>query len=227
METTKDKAKTDSDATASSARQPDEIGDTTATGIAGTYGSAVDTAATESNGSNSAGAVISKVKSDAAEAKQAVKQQADEAAEKAKDTAKQHAAAGADRAASEADKISSAVEAAAQALEDEDREGMASYVRELGEGMSTFAERLQDRNAEQLTDDARSLARDNPTAFLLGSVAVGFGLSRFFKASAERSGSAAGSTTQYETGAQGADIRSATQSATPPTVNTSTLGESA
>ncbi len=143
-----------------------------------------------------ADSIDQQVKHDAQQAKQAAKDKASEMSTQAQDAAKEQAAAGADRAANEADKISSAVEAAAQALEDEDREGMASYVRELGEGMSTFAERLQDRNVEQLTDDARTLARDNPTAFLLGSVAVGFGLSRFFKASAERDGSQSNGATQ-------------------------------
>ncbi len=139
-------------------------------------------ASTSSSGESAA--VEDKVKRDAEEAKHAMKDEASKMADQAKSAAKDKAAEGANRAADEADKISSAVEAAAQ--EDEDREGMASYVRELGEGMSTFAERLQNRNVEQLTEDARTLARDNPTAFLLGSVAVGFGLSRFFKASAER-----------------------------------------
>lgn len=87
------------------------------------------------------------VKRDAAEAKQTLKKAASQLADQAKASAKDQATVDAKRAADEADKLSAAVKAAAQALEDEDREGMASYVRRLGDGMSTFAHRLQERNS--------------------------------------------------------------------------------
>lgn len=87
------------------------------------------------------------------------------------------------RAAEEIDRLSHAADAAAEAYEQDGGDGIARYAHSLSESMSQFADRLRERSVEDLAADARRIARDNPTAFLLGSVAVGVGLSRFFKAS--------------------------------------------
>jgi hypothetical protein len=39
---------------------------------------------------------------------------------------------------------------------------------------------------DELVTDIRDTVRRNPTAFILGIVIIGIGISRFFKASAER-----------------------------------------
>jgi hypothetical protein len=49
--------------------------------------------------------------------------------------------------------------------------------------LSEAAHHLEGRSIDELANDAKRLARENPALFMLGSVAVGFGLSRFFKAS--------------------------------------------
>lgn len=99
--------------------------------------------------------------------------------------AREKAEAGQHRLAGEANALSDAIDAAASNLDDQDREGLARYARELSSNLANAAERLEGRSVDQLANDAKRLARDNPALFMLGSIAVGFGLSRFFKASAE------------------------------------------
>jgi hypothetical protein len=52
--------------------------------------------------------------------------------------------------------------------------------------MRQLAGGLRERDVEQFAIELGSLARRNPGVFLAGSVALGFGVARFFKASAPR-----------------------------------------
>lgn len=67
------------------------------------------------------------------------------------------------------------------ALSDSHTLSLAHYVEELAQGISQLADNLRHQNADQALQQAGSLARDNPALFLLGSLALGFGLSRVFK----------------------------------------------
>ncbi len=98
---------------------------------------------------------------------------------------REQAEAGQHRLAAEADTLSDAIDTAASSLDDHDREGLARYARELSSNLANAAGQLEDRSVDELANDAKRLARNNPAMFMLGSIAVGFGLSRFFKASAE------------------------------------------
>ena len=97
--------------------------------------------------------------------------------------AREQAMAGQHRLAHEADALSDAIDAAASNLDDQDREGLARYARELSSNLATAAGQIEGRSVDELANDAKRLARNNPALFMLGSIAVGFGLSRFFKAS--------------------------------------------
>lgn len=101
---------------------------------------------------------------------------------KARETAED----GQDWLAEEADSLSDAIDAAAASLDEQDREGLARYAHELSGHLASAAGQLEDRSIDELATDAKQLARKNPALFMLGSIAVGFGLSRFFKASSER-----------------------------------------
>jgi len=92
------------------------------------------------------------------------------------------------QAGSEIDGLTGAIDAAADSLSESDREGLAQYARQLSEQLSSFAAGLQLKSASDLAHDAQKLAKENPTGFLRGSIALGFGLSRFAKASSARSG---------------------------------------
>jgi hypothetical protein len=82
--------------------------------------------------------------------------------------------------------LTDVIDAAAESLSEKDREGLARYARQLSGSIGTLADDLQSKSIEQLTEDVKTLARNNPNGFLLGSIAVGFGLSRFVKATHHR-----------------------------------------
>lgn len=114
------------------------------------------------------------------------KQQAAQLGEDAKREAKSRAEAGTARAADEIDQVAGAMDAAASQLRDSNAEGLAEFAARAARSMSDMSERLRHRSVDELAEDASRLARDNPAMFLLGGVAIGFGLARFLKASAER-----------------------------------------
>lgn len=89
-----------------------------------------------------------------------------------------------DLATDQIDSLVEGAQSAAKALEGKDTLGLAGYLGELATGLGTFAEQVRDKSAEDLLHQGAQLARDNPALFLAGSVAIGFGLSRFLRASA-------------------------------------------
>jgi hypothetical protein len=89
-----------------------------------------------------------------------------------------------DTAADQLENIAQTAQSAAQQMEAHDTLGLSGYVANVAGQMTSLADGLRNRNAEQLLQDAGRLARENPMLFLAGSVALGLGLSRLFKASA-------------------------------------------
>ncbi|MDQ7914403.1 hypothetical protein RCF34_14920 [Pseudomonas sp. 102515] len=90
-----------------------------------------------------------------------------------------------DTAADQLGAIAQSAQAAADELEDKDTLGLAHYVSDMARSLTGLAEDLRGKSAEQLLHQAGTLARDNPALFLTGSIAIGFGLSRFLKASSQ------------------------------------------
>jgi hypothetical protein len=90
-------------------------------------------------------------------------------------------------AADELEKIAEGARAAACELEEQDEPTLSTYVLDAADHLFKFADQLRGKSAEQLFHEADRLARDNPALFLAGSVAVGFGLTRFARASGRRS----------------------------------------
>lgn len=89
-----------------------------------------------------------------------------------------------DLAAEQLDSLVQGAESAASALEGKDSLGLSQYLAQLASGLGSFADQVRDKSAEELLHKGAQLARDNPAVFLAGSVAIGFGLSRFLRASA-------------------------------------------
>lgn len=113
----------------------------------------------------------------ASSAAQAAKQRGQEAADRMKDTA-----------AERADEFASALESTAEDLETSDGgEMIAGYGRSLAELMRRFAGGLREHEIEEFASQLATFARRNPASFLAGSVALGFGMSRFLKATSTRS----------------------------------------
>ena len=122
------------------------------------------------------GGVIDKVKSEASGVVENVKRQGQEQFEARKHTA-----------ADQTEKLASVVDRVAEEFKDQDQQSLADYAGQLAGSMKSFAENMREKSLDELLRDTQQLARNNPTLFLMGSVAVGIALSRFLKASGERS----------------------------------------
>ena len=105
-------------------------------------------------------------------------------AEEASERGKEQLEAGKDAAADQAESLAGVGERVAKELRGE-LPSLADYTGELATSIRELGEQLRHRSVDDLLAEARAVARHNPTLFLLGSVAIGVGLSRFFKASTE------------------------------------------
>lgn len=88
-------------------------------------------------------------------------------------------------AAEEMEDLSHAAEATAQALSDEHHEKLSSYVSDIAGYVGNMATSLRHKSADDLMNDAKRLARDNPTLFIAGGLALGLGISRLAKSGGE------------------------------------------
>lgn len=87
-----------------------------------------------------------------------------------------------DTAADQIEALAQGAKSFACELEDKDTLGMSDYLADMAESISGLAGNLRGKSAEQLMHDGAALARNNPALFIAGSIALGFGLSRFLKA---------------------------------------------
>lgn len=121
-------------------------------------------------------------------------------------------------AADKVDTLAEGIQAAASKLEGDDIGHMSEYVTELAESLGRLSSSMRDKSGDELLKEVTRLARDNPALFVTGSIAVGFGLARFAKASTSHSGGgsqarSAGSTSG--TGGSQASSSSAGTASTP------------
>jgi hypothetical protein len=79
--------------------------------------------------------------------------------------------------------LAAGAKSAAENMQDHDTLGLSHYVTDVAASMSTLAEDLRGKSAEELLHKAGELAKNNPALFIAGSIALGFGLSRFLRAS--------------------------------------------
>ncbi|WP_053154404.1 hypothetical protein [Pseudomonas sp. Pf153] len=87
-----------------------------------------------------------------------------------------------DTAADQIDALARGAKSAMSELEANDTLGLSHYLADMADSMTGLAGKLRNMSAEQLLHDGSRLAKENPGLFLAGSIAVGFGLSRFLKA---------------------------------------------
>ncbi|MBB3241982.1 hypothetical protein FHW68_003519 [Pseudomonas sp. Tn43] len=98
-----------------------------------------------------------------------------------------------DTAADQIEALARGAQSVVSEIRTNDTFGMSDYLANMADSMSSLAGKLRSKSAEELLHDGADLARDNPGLFIVGSIAVGFGLSRFLKA-----GTAASPTTDHE-----------------------------
>ena len=109
--------------------------------------------------------------------------------ENLKETGKERLANEKQAVAEQADKLADVVERATEELGRVDFMSIAGYADQLAAKLKKFAEKMHTSSVEDLVDETRRAARRNPELFVLGSIAAGVALSRFFKASQQHSAS--------------------------------------
>lgn len=92
---------------------------------------------------------------------------------------------GSSSAAEQIDRVARVINRAGEELSRQ-QPNVSNYAARIAAGISTLADRLRDARVDEFVDEARDLARRNPGLFLISSVAIGFALSRFLKASVRR-----------------------------------------
>jgi hypothetical protein len=116
-----------------------------------------------------------KLKSDAADVMETAKQVGEQKFETGKKSA-----------AEQAQKLAGVMEQASTQLKENDLQSLADYTSQIASSIKSVSDSLRHRNIDDLVKDTQSLARRNPTLFLLGSIGIGVAISRFLRASAER-----------------------------------------
>jgi hypothetical protein len=104
-----------------------------------------------------------------------------------------------DLAAEQIEGLVEGAQSAASAMEGHDTLGLAQGLADVASSLGEFADRMRHKSAEELLQEGARVARENPVLFLAGTVAVGFALSRFLRASAS-SDTASSSTARQDNG---------------------------
>ena len=81
-----------------------------------------------------------------------------------------------------AERVAAAVERTAGELEADGDNAISGFGHSVASVMRQLAGGLRERDIEEFARELAALARRNPGVFLAGSVALGFGIARFFKA---------------------------------------------
>jgi len=87
-------------------------------------------------------------------------------------------------AADHVDTLADSVRAAASEMRDDDVAHLSRHVSDMAGSLGRMADGLREKSADEILHDVRRIARENPTLFIAGSIAIGFGLTRFARASA-------------------------------------------
>lgn len=105
-----------------------------------------------------------------------------EASRQFADKGKAEAEALSQKAADTLDDVEGIAEAEADELERRGYTDLSAYVREMAEGIGNLSDNIRHKSVDELVRSASDLAARNTGLFVLGSIAIGFGLSRFVKA---------------------------------------------
>jgi len=130
-------------------------------------------------------------------------QEAAKLAAAARDRGIEHLEGAKGQLAEGAERVAAAVERTAEELDGEQEGAISGFGHSVASLMRQLAGGLRERDVEAFAQELGSLARRNPGVFLAGSVALGFGIARFFKARAPQSHASYDEDWQSESGWQG------------------------
>jgi hypothetical protein len=110
--------------------------------------------------------------------------------DEAQDQARAQAEAEKARVGRTVEDVAGATRTAADDLERHGDARLAEFARQTASQVSTLAESLHNRSADELLSEARRLAHTNPALFIGGSIGVGFALARLFRSGGDHEGQA-------------------------------------
>jgi hypothetical protein len=116
------------------------------------------------------------------EIRQDLGNKAREASREFADKGKEQAEALSSKAADTLEDVEAVAEAQAEELERRGWTNLSEYVRDMADGIGDLSDNLRHKSVDELVRSAADLAQRNTGLFVLGSIAIGFGLSRFVKA---------------------------------------------
>ncbi|MDQ3287528.1 MAG: hypothetical protein M3Q42_04575 [Pseudomonadota bacterium] len=111
-------------------------------------------------------------------------------------------------AAQNLDKLAESAQAAASKLEEDDVGHLSEYVSDVASRMGQLSDTLRTKSIDEVFRDLGRIARENPALFVTGSLAIGFGISRFARASQRKALERDHGATAHETGGYSATISS-------------------
>ena len=121
-----------------------------------------------------------------------------EAATAAKDHADELLSDATRGAADAATKSSDAMDSLAGSLADSGQDTLGRAVGAVSHRLQQFAAYLDGRDLDSLARDARALAQRHPGLLVAGGLALGFAMSRLFKASAQNGATRSNARTHYK-----------------------------
>lgn len=89
-------------------------------------------------------------------------------------------------AADNLEKLAEGAQAAASTLQGDDVGHLSEYVSDMATRMTSFSSTLRTKSGDEILRDVSRMAQENPALFVTGSVAIGFGLARFARASQKK-----------------------------------------
>lgn len=89
-------------------------------------------------------------------------------------------------AADNLERLAEGAQAAASTLQHDDVGHLSEYVSDMARRMTGFSSTLRTKSGDEILRDVSRVARENPALFVTGSVAIGFGLARFARASQKK-----------------------------------------
>lgn len=113
-----------------------------------------------------------------------VKSSAESVARQARDQGQERIQSARQTTADSIEKLADGVREAASELERDSTVGnLSQYITQFADSMTGVASGLRERSGDDLVREISRLSRENPTLFVAGAVALGFGLTRFARAS--------------------------------------------
>lgn len=126
----------------------------------------------------------------AASAVGAVKQEAASFAESAKEKVADKVGEKTQAAAQTLGDFASAIRKAGDDLAQNDKSLAGQVVKQAADGLESFSRSVSDKRPEDLLNAVRDFGRNNPAAFIAGSVLLGIALGRLAKSTEQRGGAA-------------------------------------